>query len=257
MMANNETGVIQPIEDISRAVKALNHGPRQILMHTDAAQCIGKIPVRVPDLAVDYLTVVGHKFYGPRIGALYVRKPGSKTPLLPIFYGGGQERNFRSGTENTPMIAGLGMAAHLVCENLPRYQNMMKESRDQMEYMLRKLVTNSSNPGLGISINGKYASSQRLPNTLNFAFVGANSAKTLGRSVLEKVSDLQAGVGAACHSGSGVRASPVLLASGVPEEAARNAIRLSFGREEISVKDIQSIAERLCNAAESLQQASE
>uniref|UniRef100_A0A8C4FEK1 Selenocysteine lyase n=1 Tax=Catagonus wagneri TaxID=51154 RepID=A0A8C4FEK1_9CETA len=113
MLANNETGVVMPVPEISRRVRALNpqraaHGLPVLLLHTDAAQALGKRRVDVQDLGVDFLTIVGHKFYGPRIGALYVRGLGELTPLYPMLFGGGQERNFRPGTENTPMIAGLG-----------------------------------------------------------------------------------------------------------------------------------------------------
>ncbi|XP_043733455.1 selenocysteine lyase isoform X3 [Cervus elaphus] len=119
MLANNETGVIMPVPEISRRVRALNQqraagGLPGVLVHTDAAQALGKRRVDVRDLGVDFLTIVGHKFYGPRIGALYVRGLGEHTPLYPMLFGGGQERNFRPGTENTPMIAGLGK----VCSSL-------------------------------------------------------------------------------------------------------------------------------------------
>uniref|UniRef100_A0A8B9RDY2 Selenocysteine lyase n=1 Tax=Astyanax mexicanus TaxID=7994 RepID=A0A8B9RDY2_ASTMX len=110
MLANNETGVIMPIRDICQKVRSAvrpSSSPR-VLLHTDAAQAIGKIKVDARELGVDYMTIVGHKFYATRIGALYVNGPGSTTPLYPLLFGGGQERNFRPGTENTPMIAGLG-----------------------------------------------------------------------------------------------------------------------------------------------------
>nr|XP_036865531.1 selenocysteine lyase isoform X3 [Manis javanica] len=113
MLANNETGVIMPIAEISQRIKAENRrraasGLPLVFLHTDAAQALGKRRVDVEDLGVDFLTIVGHKFYGPRIGALYVRGLGELIPLYPMLFGGGQERNFRPGTENTPMIAGLG-----------------------------------------------------------------------------------------------------------------------------------------------------
>uniref|UniRef100_A0A8U7NY23 Selenocysteine lyase n=1 Tax=Corvus moneduloides TaxID=1196302 RepID=A0A8U7NY23_CORMO len=115
MLANNETGVIMPVAELSQRVCALNQrraaeGLPRVLVHTDAAQMIGKGRVDVQELGVDYLTIVGHKFHGPRIGALYARGPGTATPLHPMLFGGGQERSFRPGTENTPMIAGLGQA---------------------------------------------------------------------------------------------------------------------------------------------------
>ncbi|RDD44252.1 Selenocysteine lyase [Trichoplax sp. H2] len=137
MLANNETGIIQPIAEIAKAVKALNcvrEPHNRIYFHTDAAQALGKIPVKVKDLGVDYLTIVGHKFYGPRIGALYVKNLDAKeTPLYPMIFGGGQERNMRSGTENTGMIAGLGKAASLVAQNVELYSTHMAKIRDYLE----------------------------------------------------------------------------------------------------------------------------
>ncbi|XP_028338838.1 selenocysteine lyase isoform X3 [Physeter macrocephalus] len=130
MLANNETGVVMPVPEISRRVRALNQqraagGLPGVLVHTDAAQALGKRRVDVRDLGVDFLTVVGHKFYGPRVGALYVRGLGELTPLYPMLFGGGQERNFRPGTENTPMIAGLGKLVEEVpispCDLLQRW----------------------------------------------------------------------------------------------------------------------------------------
>lgn len=245
MMANNETGVIQPVQDICRTVKHLAKG---ILVHTDAAQAIGKVITNVQHLGVDYLTIVGHKFYGPRIGAVYVRKPGDQTPLLPIFYGGGQERNFRSGTENTAMIAGLGMAAQLVVENLQMYEENMRTQRDFMQLAFLEECADKD-AKMEVSINGKYECSERLPNTLNFSFIGEGLT---GQSVLSQVPGLQAGVGAACHSSSVAKASPVLIASGVPECIARNAIRLSFGREQLSKEELRQMAHQLTTAAHSL-----
>ncbi|XP_036925079.1 selenocysteine lyase isoform X3 [Sturnira hondurensis] len=141
MLANNETGVVMPVPEISRRVKALNReraasGRPVILLHTDAAQALGKRRVDVEDLGVDLLTIVGHKFYGPRIGALYVRGLGERTPLCPMLFGGGQERNFRPGTENTPMIAGLGKAAELVTENCEAYEAHMRDVRNYLEERL-------------------------------------------------------------------------------------------------------------------------
>ena len=116
MLANNETGFIQPVKELFTTIK--KNPPKTlcpIILHTDAAQAIGKIPVNVDDLGADMLTVVGHKFYGPRIGCLYHRSGVSVTPM---FFGGGQEAGLRPGTENTPMIVGLGVAAQLVSENI-------------------------------------------------------------------------------------------------------------------------------------------
>ncbi|PNI24828.1 SCLY isoform 4, partial [Pan troglodytes] len=172
MLANNETGIVMPVPEISQRIKALNQervaaGLPPILVHTDAAQALGKQRVDVEDLGVDFLTIVGHKFYGPRIGALYIRGLGEFTPLYPMLFGGGQERNFRPGTENTPMIAGLGKA----------------------EFGQKRIHLNSQFPG-----------TQRLPNTCNFSIRGP---RLQGHVVLAQCRVLIASVGAACHSDHG------------------------------------------------------
>ena len=116
MLANNETGILQPVKELFSALRASAPPTRvPILLHTDAAQAIGKIPVSGPELGADLVTIVGHKFYGPRIGALYHRKG---VAVSPMFYGGGKEAGLRPGTENTPMIAGLGAACGLVTRNV-------------------------------------------------------------------------------------------------------------------------------------------
>ncbi|KAL9975958.1 hypothetical protein ACROYT_G013183 [Oculina patagonica] len=247
MMANNETGVIQPIEDIAKAIRSLNKSrssqkfPR-ILVHTDAAQAIGKIEVDVDELGVDYLTVVGHKFYGPRIGALYVRNPRADTPLHPMFFGGGQERNFRPGTENTGMIAGLGQASQLVVDNLEQYSENMKMARDHLEFKLKETFQDK------IQFNGKFESSDRIPNTCNVSFIGSGLE---GRKILATVKKFQASVGAACHSDVVSRPSPILTAIGVPHDIAMNALRLSVGRHT-SKEDIDLVVEDLWAAVKSL-----
>lgn len=143
MLANNETGVIQPVEKLSAIIKALDGRQVPIFVHTDAAQAIGKIKVDVEKLMVDYLTIVGHKFYGPKIGALYARncltENSSRSPLYHLFQGAGQENGLRPGTENTPMIVGLGKASQLVIKNLDKFSNHMKEMRDYLE---KKLTVN-------------------------------------------------------------------------------------------------------------------
>ncbi|XP_033280190.1 selenocysteine lyase isoform X5 [Orcinus orca] len=219
MLANNETGVIMPVPEISRRVRALNQqraagGLPGVLVHTDAAQALGKRRVDVRDLGVDFLTVVGHKFYGPRIGALYVRGLGELTPLYPMLFGGGQERNFRPGTENTPMIAGLGKAEF----------------------------------GERVHLNSQFPGTERLPNTCNFSIQGP---RLQGHLVLAQCRTLLASLGAACHSDHGDRPSPVLLSCGVPLDLARNAIRLSVGRGttraevDLVVQDLKQAVARL------------
>uniref|UniRef100_A0A8C5GUV5 Selenocysteine lyase n=1 Tax=Gouania willdenowi TaxID=441366 RepID=A0A8C5GUV5_GOUWI len=246
MLANNETGVVMPIQGICQRVKSLNkqRDHLRILLHTDAAQALGKIPVDACELGVDYLTIVGHKFYAPRIGALYVNNPGVKTPLHPMLFGGGQERNFRPGTENTPMIAGLGKAAELVSTNLSHYESHMQSIKLYLEHRLKavfkeKLHFNSHFPGADI-----------LPNTCNVSILGP---ALQGWRVLSNCRRLLASVGAACHSDSGNRPSHILLSCGIPSEVAANALRLSVGRGTTKA-DVDAVVEDLRETVQLLEE---
>ncbi|XP_070929774.1 selenocysteine lyase isoform X2 [Macaca nemestrina] len=250
MLANNETGVVMPVPEISQRIKALNQervatGLPPILMHTDAAQALGKQRVDVEDLGVDFLTIVGHKFYGPRIGALYVRGLGEFTPLYPMLFGGGQERNFRPGTENTPMIAGLGKAAELVTQNCEAYEAHMRDIRDYLEERLEAEFGQKR-----IHLNSQFPGTQRLPNTCNFSIRGP---RLQGHEVLAQCRVLLASVGAACHSDHGDQPSPVLLNYGIPFDVARNALRLSVGRSttraevDLVVQDLKQAVAQLEN----------
>ncbi|KAF3691286.1 Selenocysteine lyase [Channa argus] len=246
MLANNETGVIMPVKEICQRIKSLNTQDERlrILLHTDAAQALGKIQVDACELGVDFLTIVGHKFYGPRIGALYVNGPGTRTPLYPMLFGGGQEKNFRPGTENTPMIAGLGKAAELVTANLSEYESHMRSIKLYLEERLQatfkdKIRFNSHYPGSGI-----------LPNTCNVSILGPTLQ---GWRVLSKCRRLLASVGAACHSDCGNRPSHILLNCGVPTEVAANALRLSVGRRTTQ-EDVDAIVEDLRESVQLLKE---
>jgi cysteine desulfurase len=208
MHANNETGVIQPVAEIGALTREAG-----VLLHTDAAQSLGKIPVDVNALKVDFLTVAGHKVYAPKgVGALYVREG---TPLTPLLHGGGQEGGRRSGTENVPYIVGLGEACRLVRERLHADQAHFLALRDRLHSRLKEGFPR-------LVLNGH--KSERLPNTLNVSFPGLS-----GRAILSGLWDLEASVGAACH-GDEERPSPVLSAMGTPPETALGAVRLSVGR---------------------------
>ena len=236
MLANNETGVIQPVGHICHLIHKMleeNSKTKHILLHSDAAQAIGKIPVNVSDLDVDFLTIVGHKFYAPRIGALYIKNQNIDASVYPMLLGGGQEHNLRSGTENTPMIAGLGKGAELVHKNIDFYESHLTDIRDYLERQLEDEFGNF------VHFNGRYSCSDRLPNTCNISFVHDD---LLGCDILSNVKYLQASVGASCHLQT--QPSAVLLASGVSEKHARNAIRLSVGRET-SRKDIDAVVKDL------------
>ncbi|KAH3697991.1 selenocysteine lyase-like [Dreissena polymorpha] len=244
MLANNETGIIQPVREICEAIRNLDRSEletEQIYVHTDAAQAIGKISVDVQSLGVDYLTIVGHKFYGPRIGAVYTRGLAkSETPLFPVFYGGGQEKGLRAGTENTGMIAGLGKASEIVNANLTEFQTHMKMCRDYLESRLTEHFKER------VHFNGKFPGIESLPNTCNVSILGKNLQ---GHRVLEKCKTIEASVGAACHAQN--KPSAILLAVGIPEDIARNALRLSLGRET-TLADVDLVVEDLVQAVQEL-----
>jgi len=208
MHANNETGVIQPIPEIGALAREAG-----VLMHTDAAQSVGKIPVQVDDLNVDFLTVAGHKCYAPKgVGALYVR---AQAPLTPLFHGGGQEGGRRSGTENVPYLVALGEACRLARERLAEDQAHFQALRDRLHALLQEGFPD-------LVLNGH--KTERLPNTLNLSFPGLS-----GRKILSGLYELEASVGAACH-GDEEHPSPVLTAMGVTPQVALGAVRLSVGR---------------------------
>uniref|UniRef100_H2Z5N5 Selenocysteine lyase n=1 Tax=Ciona savignyi TaxID=51511 RepID=H2Z5N5_CIOSA len=229
MLANNETGTIMPIKEIVSCARHMeakfNH---KLFIHTDAAQAIGKIPIDVVDLDVDFLTIAGHKFYGPRTGALYMKCPS----LEPLIYGGGQERGLRAGTENTPMIVGLGMAAKLVKENLDVYAENMRVTRDYLEDKLKEVF------GDNVTFNCK--SPNRLPNTCNFSFIGHGLK---GYKVVKMAKSFSCSTGSACHA-SKCQPSKVLLNFHIKEENAANALRISTGRTT-SVSDIDLVLAEL------------
>jgi cysteine desulfurase len=217
MMANNEIGTIQDIAGIARLVKDAG-----AYLHSDAVQAVGKIPVNVEELGVDYLTMSAHKIYGPKgVGALYVR---SGAPLFPLIQGGHQEDGFRAGTYNNIGILGFGKAAVLARQNLSHYMEEMEALRVRLRDGLLAKVPD-------IKINGHPR--DVLPNTLNVSFPGAE-----GESILLALdlSGVEVSTGSACASGS-LEPSHVLLAMGVGPELAHGSIRFSMGwgirREQI------------------------
>ncbi|NOY65474.1 MAG: cysteine desulfurase [Nitrospirae bacterium] len=210
MHANNETGVIQPIEEIGEILKG-----HDAVFHTDAAQSIGKIEVDVNAMGVDLLTVVSHKFYGPKgIGALYVRK-GIR--LRRILHGAGHERGLRPGTENTPLIAGLGKAAEIARRDHGKRKEHLKEITETLFEELQKLIP-------GTKLNGSYI--KRLPNTLNLRFSGIEAHK-----LVEALSEQVAiSAGSACHEGK-YTPSDVLISMGLDTEDALSSVRISTGKD--------------------------
>ncbi len=209
MHSNNEVGTLQPIREIAASARA-----RGVLVHTDAAQSLGKLPVNVADLGVDFLTLAGHKLYAPKgVGVLYVR--GGVTPEA-LVHGAGHEGGRRAGTENVPYLVALGKACEIAKQSLPQATERLKALRDRLWERLRAVL------GERVVLNGH--PEKRLPNTLNVNFVGH-----VGAELLEAVPEVAASTGSACHEGS-VCLSPVLQAMGVSPELGRGAVRLSVGR---------------------------
>jgi cysteine desulfurase len=224
MTANNEIGTIEDIKEIAALAKAAG-----AWMHTDATQALGKIPVNVDDLGVDYLTISAHKIYGPKgIGALYVRKGA---PLFPLIHGGHQEDGLRAGTYNNLGIIGFGKAAELAAGEITGYGAKIAALRDTLRDGLTAAIPN-------ITINGH--PTDVLPNTLSVSFPGAE-----GEAILLSMDlvGIEASTGSACASGS-LEPSHVLMATGVGPELAHGSIRFSLGWG-ISAEDIDYIVKTL------------
>jgi cysteine desulfurase len=210
MWANNETGVIFPIEEMAKIAKA-----RGVTFHTDAVQAVGKIPIDLKKVPIDLLSLSGHKLHGPKgIGALYIRKG---TRIRPLIYGGHQERGRRPGTENVPGIIGIGKAAELASLNMEDENTRVRAMRDDIEKRLVATIPRTK-------INGNRDS--RLPNTTNISFEFIE-----GEAILLRMNELRiaASSGSACTSGS-LEPSHVLRAMGVPFTMIHGSVRFSFSR---------------------------
>ena len=232
MLANNETGVLFPIEEIGQVVREHSDA----VFHVDGVQAVGKIPIKLREWEVDLFSISGHKFYAPKgIGALYIRE-GVKLPSFVI--GGGQERGRRSGTEAVPNIVALGRAGKLAREFTGHEQ--LRALRDRLEHTILKTIS-------GTTVNGTTAPEKRLPNTANISFDGI-----LGPDVVAALdaADICVSTGSACHSDS-ADASPVLTAMKVPTSRALGSIRLSLGRYTTE-RDIDQTLEVLPEIVESL-----
>ena len=209
MHANNEVGTIQPIEEIAEVAKMYG-----IILHSDAAQSIGKVTTNLNSMKVDLLTIAGHKLYAPKgVGALYIRKG---TKLTRFMHGAGQEQGLRAGTENVLEIVGLGKACEIAKRDFEKNSLQMKKIRDMLHHGLMERVKK-------MRLNGH--PEKRLPNTLNLSFQGI-SANDLISNIKEHVA---VSAGAACHSGE-EKISPVLSAMNAPPEWARGTIRFSTGK---------------------------
>jgi cysteine desulfurase len=208
--AQNETGVLQPIAEVAERAHAVG-----AVMHTDAAQSVGKVPLDVPALGVDLLTVAGHKVYAPKgIGALIVRRG---TPFRRVLDGAGHEAGRRAGTENVAGAVGLGVACAMAMREGHERTQRLAARRDRLERELRARFPDAVVHGAGAA---------RLPNTLSIALPGIEAWRLLA-DLCEVVA---ASAGAACHS-SGAHVSPVLAAMGVPPELALATLRLTTGKD--------------------------
>jgi len=208
MYANNEVGTIESIKDISEIAHSHN-----IIMHTDAAQAVGKISVRVDDLGVDLLSIAGHKLYAPKgVGVLYIR---TGTEIEKMIHGADHERNMRAGTENVLEIVGLGKACELVDRHLDDFIKHFSEMRDQLEREIMREIP-------WAKINGDLEN--RLPNTSSISFKGIEA-----NLILSELDTIAASAGAACHTDQ-VDISYVLEAMHIPSEIAMGTIRFSTGR---------------------------
>ena len=227
MHSNNEVGTFNPIREIAAIARE-----RDVLVHTDTAQSLGKVPVDVTDLGVDLLTVAGHKLYAPKgVGALYVRRG---VRLANLIHGAGHEAGRRAGTENVPYLIALGKAAELANHSLPAATDRLRSLRDRIHGHLTRAL------GERVVLNGH--PEHRLPNTLNLNFAGH-----VGEDLLTEVPGVAASTGSACHAGL-VTISPVLKAMGVPERLARGAVRLSVGRFTTE-PEVDSAADQLIAVA--------
>ena len=219
MLANNETGVIQPVKEIGRICAEAD-----VFFHTDAVQAAAKVPIRVQDIGCDLLSISGHKIHAPQgVGALYVRKG---TTLEPMFYGGRHERSRRAGTENVPGIVGLGKAAELAIKGFANAEDRrMAGLRDRLENAILERVDSA-----GVNSAG----APRVPNTTNIYFDYIEGEALV---IALDLKGLSVSTGAACSSGA-IEPSHVLTAMGLPPDRARASIRFSLGKQN-TAEDVE------------------
>ncbi|NDD92535.1 IscS subfamily cysteine desulfurase [bacterium] len=236
MFANNEIGTINPIAEIGKVCKA--HG---VLLHTDAVQACGKIPVSVEEMGIDLLSLTAHKMYGPKgVGALYVRRRNPRVRLAPLVHGGGHERGMRSGTLNVPAIVGFGKAAEIARARLSLDYEHSKRLRDKLWNAIRDRIDE-------VHLNGH--PTERLPHNLNVSF-----AYVEGESLMMGIKELAVSSGSACTSAS-LEPSYVLKSIGVGDELAHSSIRFSVGRNTTD-QEIDYAIERVVATVKKLRELS-
>ncbi|MSV32853.1 MAG: IscS subfamily cysteine desulfurase [Bryobacterales bacterium] len=236
MYANNEIGVIQPMAEIGRIAKE-----RGVLLHTDAVQACGEIPVNVIADGIDLLSITGHKLYGPKgVGALYVRRKSPRVQLTAQMDGGGHERGMRSGTLNVPAIVGLGAACELAQQEMAVESVRLRGLRDRLR---AKLEANLEE----VYINGSME--HRLPNNLNMSF-----AYVEGESLLMGINDIAVSSGSACTSAT-LEPSYVLKALGLGDDLAHTSIRFGLGRFNTEA-EVDYVAQKMIDVVNKLRELS-
>ncbi len=236
MMANNETGTIQPIAEIGALARA-----RNVLFHTDAAQAVGKIPIDVNAMKIDLLSLSAHKFYGPKgVGAVYLRRKDPRVEVEPLIYGGGQENGFRSGTLNVPGIAGLGRAAEIALEKMPTEEARLSSLRNKLHHGLQAQLGT-------VYLNGH--PTDRLPQSLNVSFPFVESD-----SLVANLKNIAVSSTSACMSAAAVP-SYVLAAMNLPPDRIHGSIRFGLGRFTTDEEIVYTI-ETVSQCVKSLQSSS-
>ena len=236
MYANNEIGVLQPIAEIGKIAKS-----KGVLLHTDATQAVGKVPVNVIKDNIDLASLSGHKMYGPKgVGALYVRRKGPRVQITAQMDGGGHERGMRSGTLNVPGIVGLGEACALCQAEMPEESKRLAFLRDKLRATLEKQLDE-------VYINGTME--HRLPNNLNISF-----AYVEGESLLMGINDIAVSSGSACTSAT-LEPSYVLKALGAGDDLAHSSIRFGLGRFNTE-EEVDYVAAKVIDVVKKLRELS-
>jgi cysteine desulfurase len=236
MAANNEIGVLQPIEEIGKLCRE-----RGVIFHSDATQAVGKMPVDVNKQGIDLVSISAHKMYGPKgVGVLYVRRKNPRVQLSPGIDGGGHERGMRSGTLNVPGIVGLGKACAIATDDMPKEASHLAGLRNRLKDKIMSRLDE-------VYINGSMEN--RLPGNLNISF-----AYVEGESLLMGINDVAVSSGSACTSAT-LEPSYVLKALGTGDELAHSSIRFGLGRFNTAA-EVDYVADRVCETVERLRELS-
>ena len=236
MYANNEIGVVQPVEEIGKIAKE-----KGVLFHVDGVQAVGKIPVDVIRDGIDLLSISAHKFYGPKgVGALYVRRKNPRVQLSAIIDGGGHERGMRSGTLNVPGIVGMGKACEVCEKEMAAEMERLRALRDKLQEAVQSRLDDTF-------VNGSM--DHRLPNNINLSFAGVE-----GDALLMGINDVAVSSGSACTSAT-LEPSYVLRALGVPEDLAHSSIRFGLGRFNTE-EEVDYVAGRVVETVKRLRELS-